>query len=92
MLKQIIVSVRIFAISKVGCTMSNSCGHKPCSQKPTYDTPATAGKQATAVMLSTARIPAATGIPALSKGHKQERRHNLNSKKASNCRICVEKL
>jgi hypothetical protein len=35
---------------------------EPCSQTPTYDTPATAGKQATAGML--ARIPAETGTPA----------------------------
>jgi hypothetical protein len=35
---------------------------KPCSQTPTYDTPATAG------ILATARIPAETGMSALSKG------------------------
>ncbi len=39
-------------------------GREPCIQTPTYDTPATAGKQATAGMLATARIPAATGTPA----------------------------
>ncbi len=39
---------------------------RPCSQTPTFDTPATAGKQATAGMLATARIPAATGRPGLS--------------------------
>ncbi len=56
-----------------------------------YDTPATAGAQATAGMLATARIPAATGMQAFSKGHQQEK-DNLNSKNASNSRICVEKL
>jgi hypothetical protein len=40
---------------------------------PTYDTPATAGKQATGGMLTIARIPAATGTPALSKAHQQEK-------------------
>ncbi len=34
--------------------------------------PPTAGKQATAGLLATARIPAATGTPALSKGHQQQ--------------------
>jgi len=34
---------------------------------------ATAGKQAIAGMLESARIPAATGMPALSKGHQQEK-------------------
>ncbi len=43
-------------------------------ETPTYDIPATAGKQATA------RIPAASGMPALSKGDTSKRRHNLNSK------------
>jgi hypothetical protein len=38
-------------------------------------------------MLAIARIPAATGTPALSKGS-----HNLNRKNASNSRSCVEKL
>jgi len=33
-------------------------------QTPTYDTPATAGKQARAGMLAIERIPAATGTPA----------------------------
>ena len=37
------------------------------------DTPATAGKQATAGMLATARNPAATGTPPLSKGHPQDK-------------------
>ena len=69
-------------------------GREPCRQTPTYVTPATAcGKQATAGMLATARIAAATGKPALSKGHQQQkRRYNLNSKNVSNSRICVEKL
>ncbi len=48
-------------------------GRDPCSQTPTYDTPATAGKQATAGLLATARIPAATGLPVLTKGHQQEK-------------------
>ncbi len=42
-------------------------GRKPCSQTPTYDTQATAG------ILATARIPAATGTPSLGKGHEQEK-------------------
>jgi hypothetical protein len=42
-------------------------------------------------MLATARIPAATGTPALGRDTSR-RRHNLNSKNASNSRICVEKL
>ncbi len=42
-----------------------------------YDTPASAGKQAIAGMLETARIPAATGMPALSKAHQQEKAHYI---------------
>ncbi len=42
-------------------------------QTPTYDTLATAWKQARAGMLAMARIPAATGTPVLSKGRQQER-------------------
>ncbi len=42
-------------------------------QSDRSDTPATAGKQATATMLATTRIPAATGTPAFSKGHQQEK-------------------
>jgi hypothetical protein len=34
--------------------------------------PPTAGKQATAGMLATARILVATGTPAVSKGHQQQ--------------------
>ncbi len=30
------------------------------------------GKQAIAEMLATARVPAATGMPSLRKGHQQE--------------------
>jgi hypothetical protein len=52
-------------------TGGRESGCEPCSQTPTYDTPATAGKQATADMLATARIPAATGTPGLSMGHQQ---------------------
>ncbi len=51
-------------------------GREPCRQTgqiPTYDTPATAGKQETATMLATTRIPAATGTLVLSKGHQQEK-------------------
>jgi hypothetical protein len=49
-----------------------AAGREPWSQASTYDTPPRAGKQATAGMLSTARIPAATGTPALRKGHQQQ--------------------
>jgi hypothetical protein len=59
--------------------------------RPTFDTSATAGKQETAGMLARARIPAVTGTPVLGRDSSR-RRHNLNSKNASNCRICVEKL
>jgi len=48
-----------------------AAGREPWSQASTYDTPPRAGKQATAGMLSTARIPAATGTPALRKGQQQ---------------------
>ncbi len=58
-------------------------------QTPNNATPAIARKQAKAGMLATARIPAATGT-ALNKGSR--RRHNLNSKYASNIRICVKKV
>jgi len=47
-------------------------------QRPTYDTPATAVKQSTAGMLATAKIPAATGTPALGRDTSR-RRHSLNS-------------
>jgi hypothetical protein len=46
-------------------------GREPCSQTPIYDIPATTGKQATAGMLATAKIQAATGTPSL-KVHKIE--------------------
>ncbi len=46
---------------------------KSAAQAQTYDNPATAGKQARAGMLATARIPAATGTPALRKEHQQEK-------------------
>jgi hypothetical protein len=57
------------AILKVKCPWKiggRESGREPCSQTPTFDTPATAGKQATAGMLAAARIPAATGKPAVS--------------------------
>jgi hypothetical protein len=47
-------------------------GREPYSHTLTNDTPTT-GKQATARMLETAKILAATGTPALSKGHQQEK-------------------
>jgi hypothetical protein len=50
------------------------------------DTPATAGKQATAGMLATARIPAATAKSALSKGNNEEKAQPQQQKR------CVEKL
>ncbi len=43
-------------------------GHEPCSQTPTYETSATAGKQATAGMLAPARISATTGTPGTLAG------------------------
>jgi hypothetical protein len=64
------------AVLQVGCPWKiggRESGCKPCSQTPTYDTPATAGKQATAGMLARVRIPAATGTPAVSMGHQQEK-------------------
>jgi hypothetical protein len=42
--------------------------------------PATAGKKATTGMLATARIPAATGTSALSKGHQQEKAQSQQQK------------
>jgi hypothetical protein len=54
------------AVLQVGCPWKIG-GREPCSQPPTYDTLATAG------ILATARIPAATGRPAFSKGHQQEK-------------------
>ncbi len=48
-------------------------GYEPCRQTPTHDTLATARKQTSTGMLATARIPAAAGMPALSKGHQQEK-------------------
>ncbi len=62
------------AVLKVGCP--SKIGGRESGrgrQTPTYDIPATAGKQAIAGMLVPARIPAATGKPALSKRHQQEK-------------------
>jgi len=56
--------------SKIG---GRESGREPCSQRPTYDTLATTGKQAAAGMLAIARIRAATGTPAL-KGQSHEMR------------------
>jgi len=64
---------RNVAVLKVGCPWKiGGCetGREPCSQRPTYYTPTTAEKQAIAGMLATARIPASTGTPAISKGHQ----------------------
>jgi hypothetical protein len=61
--------LKVKCLWKIG---GRESGREPCSQKPTYDNPATAGKQATAEMLATARIPAATETPALSKGLQQK--------------------
>ncbi len=61
---------------QVGCLWKTGCresGREPSSQTPTYETPAAAGKQATAGMSATVRIPATTGTPALSKGLQQEK-------------------
>jgi hypothetical protein len=52
------------------------------------DTPATAGKQATAGMLATARIPAGTGMPALSKGHQQEKAQTQQQKRQQQQDLC----
>jgi hypothetical protein len=51
-------------------------------------------QQATAGMLATARMPAATGTPAFKQGTPAGEGTwlNLNSKNATNSRICVEKL
>ncbi len=61
---------RNVAVLKVQCPWKiggHKRGREPSSQTPTDDTPATAGKQAIAGMLAAARIP------ALSKGHQQEK-------------------
>jgi hypothetical protein len=60
------LSRNVAVFLQVGCPWKIG-GREP----PTYDTPATAGKQRG--MLATARIPAATETPALSKGHQQEK-------------------
>jgi hypothetical protein len=60
------------AVLKVECPWKIG-GREPCSQTPTYDISATTGNQAIAGMSAIARIPAATGTPALSKGHQQEK-------------------
>ena len=50
-------------------------------------------QESTAGMLATVGIPAATGTPALSQVYNtSKRRHDFNSKNATNIRICVEKL
>jgi hypothetical protein len=88
------VVTRNVAVLKVGYPWkigASESGREPCSQTPTYDTPATAGKQTTAGMLATARIPAATG-PRARDTSKRRHHNNLNSKNASNSRICVEML
>jgi len=61
---------------------------EPCSQTLTYDTPATAGKQAKAGILATGRIPAATGTPALSRGHKQEKTQPQQKKRQQQQDLC----
>ncbi len=63
-------------------------GREPCSQTPTYDTPATAGKQAIAGMLATARIPVATGTPALSKGHQHEKAQPQQQRRQQQQELC----
>jgi hypothetical protein len=63
-------------------------GREPCSQTPTYDTPATAGKQASARMLATARIPAAIGTPALRKRHQQEKAQPQQQKRQQQHDLC----
>ena len=63
-------------------------GREPCGQTTTYDTPATAGKQATAGMLATARVSAATGKPALSKGHQQEKAQPQQQKRHQQEDLC----
>ncbi len=50
-------------------------------ETPTYDIPANSRKASNSRdVLARARIPAAIGTPALSKGDTSRRRHNLNSK------------
>jgi hypothetical protein len=51
-----------------------------------YDTPATAGKQATA------RIPAATGTLALSKGHQKEMAEPQQQKRQQPQNLCGKAL
>jgi hypothetical protein len=65
----------MWAVLKVGgCPWKiggRESGGEPCSQRPTYDTLATTGKQAAAGMLAIARIRVATGTPTL-KGQSHE--------------------
>jgi hypothetical protein len=71
----------------VGCPWKiGSCesGHETCSQTPTYDTLALAGKQATAGMLATTKIPASTGTPALTK-HQQAQAQPQQQKQQDMC-------
>jgi hypothetical protein len=75
----------------IGCPWKidgRQSGRGPCSQTPTYDTLATGGKQATAGMLATARIPAATGTPALSKGYQQEKAQPQLQKRQQQQDLC----
>jgi hypothetical protein len=46
------------------------------AQTLTNDTPVPSGKQATAGMLATARIPGATGMPAYKQWHQQEKEYH----------------
>jgi hypothetical protein len=67
---------------------AHESGCEPCSQTSMYDIPATAGKQAIVGMLALARIPAATGMPALSKGHKQEKPQPQQQKRHQQQNLC----
>jgi hypothetical protein len=69
----------------VGCTLQiggSESGREPCSQTQTYDNPATTG------MLATARIHAATGTPAVSKGHQQDKEQPQQQKHQQQQDLC----
>jgi hypothetical protein len=65
--------------SKSPCKIGGrESGPEPCSQTPTYDTPATSGLQATAGMVAT----------ALSKGHKLEKEKSQQQKRQQQQDLC----
>jgi hypothetical protein len=78
----------VWFLSEMFVEGGRESGREPCSQTLTYETPATAGKQATAGMLATVRVSAATGTPALSKGHQQEEAQPQKQKRQQQQDLC----